>query len=168
METNDYYIDLPDIKWDKQALLDIMHRYSPASWQAEQGYTNKYLRPKPDKVFDELYSQFPQFELNIGRTFFAELGPRNFLKPHVDLFRTASINFPLIGAWDKSPIRFHTGPSMQKEHLICEHVYDELCPTIVNTTIHHSAQNPTDEVRYLFCLSVYADWDSIKKVFIPG
>ena len=166
METNDYYIEIPNIAWDRAALLEIMHSYPLSNWQSE-GYANKYLRPKLDKVFEDLYNQFPNFELNIGRTFFAELAPKNFLKPHIDQYRTASINFPLIGDWGKSPVRFHSEPVMQKKYVICEHVYNELHPTVINTTVYHSAQNPTDDVRYLFSLSVYEDWDSIKNALLP-
>lgn len=159
MDTSDYYLELPFVKWDRDTLIDIMRSYSPSRWVSE-GYVNKYIRPDTHPVFEELYNQFPSFEINIGRTFFAELSPQTFLRPHTDLYRTASINFPLIGDWSKSPVKFHSEKSTKPEHLICEHVYT--CPTIINTTINHSVLNPTNETRYLFCLSIYADWEDIR------
>ena len=168
MNTNDYYIELPHINWDKQSLIDIMRSYPQSRWRAEDGYTNKYIRPDMHEVFDELYKQFPSLEINIGRTFFAELSPQTLLRPHVDLYRTASINFPLIGKWDKSPVKFHSEKSTKIEHLMCEHVYNDSYPTVINTTQFHSAVNPTSETRYLFSLSVYADWNTIKEVLMNG
>ena len=159
MDTSNYYLELPFVKWDREKLIDIMKSYSPNRWVSE-GYVNKYIRPDTHPVFEELYSQFPSFEINIGRTFFAELSPQTFLRPHTDLYRTASINFPLIGDWSKSPVKFHSEKSTKPEHFICEHVYT--CPTIINTTVNHSVLNPTGETRYMFSLSVYANWEDIK------
>jgi hypothetical protein len=159
MDNTNCYIELPFIKWDREQLISIMKSYSPSKWAAE-GYVNKYLRPEAHSEFEELYNLFPSFEINIGRTFFAELSPQTYLRPHTDLYRTASINFPLIGDWSKTPVKFHSEKSSKTEHLICEHVYT--CPTIINTTINHSVVNPTKETRYLFCLSLYADWEDIR------
>ena len=159
MDKQDCYIELPSIKWDREQLIDIMRSYPQSKWVSE-GYVNKYLRPDTHPIFEELYKQLEPFEINIGRTFFAELSPQTYLRPHTDLYRTASINFPLIGDWNKSPVKFHREKSTKPEHLICEHVYT--CPTIINTTVNHSVLNPTNETRYLFSLSVYADWDNIR------
>jgi hypothetical protein len=159
IDNTNCYIELPSIRWDKQTLIDIMRSYSTDKWVSE-GYVNKYLRPDSHPVFDDLYKQLEPLEINIGRVFFAELSPHTFLQPHTDQHRKASINFPLIGDWDKSPVKFHSERSIKSEHLVCEHTYR--CPTIINTTINHSVINPTNETRYLFCLSLYDDWETIQ------
>jgi len=159
MNDDDCYIELPNIKWDKQALIDIMQSYPKESWVNEIK-TTKYLRPNFNTVFEDLYKQFPFFEIELRKTFFSELSPYKVLIPHKDVVRKASINFPLIGTWSKSPVCFRT----ENLNLICEHAYNELFPSVINTTVIHSVNNPTSETRFIFSLSLYEDWNYIKEV----
>jgi hypothetical protein len=136
-----------------------MASYPKERWHHENGFINKYIRPDPDPVFENLYRQFP-FEINIGRTLFAELTPGTYLKPHVDVARSASINFPLTGDWQSSPLCFY------KNFKKYEYVYNENFPTIINTTILHGVRNLSKQTGYIFSLSVYEDWSSIKQKFL--
>jgi hypothetical protein len=163
MDNSLYILELPFLKYDKDALIDYMKKAPKGKWQSE-GYVTPYLRPKEEiDLFTNLYKQLPEFEINIGRTFFAELGPNVFLRPHTDEYRSASINIPLIGDYSVTPVKFHSEKSTKPEHLLYTHYYNTV-PTIINTTIYHSVFNPTDQYRYMFSLSVYADWKTIGDV----
>jgi hypothetical protein len=162
MDITDYVIELPFLKYDKQALIDYMKGKGP--WVSE-GYANKYLRPKDSiDLFSDIYKQIPEFEIDIGRVFFAELEPFQFLHPHKDLYRKASINIPLIGDFTKTPVTFYSEKSTKKEHILYKHCYNDTA-TVINTEVYHGVVNTTNEKRYIFCLSVYPDWDTIKQVY---
>ena len=162
MDVSDYVIEMPFLKYDQQALIDYM-KASREPWVSE-GYANRYLRPRQNiDLFADIHAQIPEFEIDIGRTFYAELGPQTILQPHKDQFRKASINIPLIGDFTKTPVTFHSERTSKKEHILYRHCYNNVA-TVINTDVYHSVVNVTDETRYIFSLSVYADWDTIRRV----
>lgn len=161
MDISDYVIEMPFLKYDKMALIDYMK--SKGTWVSE-GYANKYFRPKENiSLFSDIHNQIPELEIDIGRTFFAELEPHAFLHPHKDLYRKASINIPLIGDFSKTPVTFHSEKSTKKDCILYKHCYNDVA-TVINTDVFHSVFNVTNEVRYILSLSVYPDWNKIKEV----
>ena len=161
MDISDYVIEMPFLKYDKPALVNYMK--SKGVWVSE-GYANKYFRPKENiELFSNIHKQIPELEIDIGRTFFAELDPTTILHPHTDLYRKASINIPLIGDFTRTPVTFHSEKSTKKEYILYKHCYNDVA-TVINTEVFHSVVNVTNEVRYIFSLSVYADWQTIKEV----
>jgi hypothetical protein len=161
VDISDYIIEMPFLKYDKMALIDYMK--SKGTWVSE-GYANKYFRPKENiSLFSDIYNQIPELEISLGRTFFADLEPHNFLPPHKDLYRKASINIPLIGDFSKTPVTFHSEKSIKKDCILYKHYYNDVA-TVINTEVLHSVVNVTNEVRYILSLSVYSNWDKIKQV----
>jgi hypothetical protein len=166
----DYVLELPFLKWDKQGIIDFMQSYPANKWQHErnsswigdQTYVNKYLRTAPSVLFDDIVLQLPELELDHAYTFFMELNPGVLLPPHADVGRTAVINFPLIGDWGNTPVRFHSTLTMSKASVIYEHVYT--CPTLLNVSKLHSAYNVTQQTRYMLSMSVHKSWDQIKEI----
>ena len=166
----DYVLELPFLQWDQQGIIEFMQSYPANSWQHErngswegnQTYINKYLRTQPNKLFDDIFVQLPDLELSHNYTFFMELNPGVMLPPHADVGRDAVINFPLIGDWDHTPVRFHSTPTMTKASVIHEHVYKG--PTLLNVSKLHSAYNVTQQPRYMLSMSVHKSWDYIKEV----
>ena len=157
----DYTIELTFLQYDKSALVSYMKEKSV--WVSE-GYANRYFRPKENiKLFSDIHAQLPKLEIDIDRTFFAELSPFTLLHPHTDLYRTASINIPLIGDFSKTPITFHSEKSTKKESILYTHCYNDVA-TVINTTVHHSVLNSTSDTRYILSFSLYADWEEIKKI----
>lgn len=160
-----YAIDLNFIQWDPNELIADLERYPNSTWASENGYANRYIRPKEsNSLFEKIWQQIPELEINLGRTFYAELNPGQLLPPHIDYGRTASINFPLKGDWTQTPVRWHSSKSMSKDSVVYEHCYRPGTATIINTSELHSAYNITKETRYLFCLSVYLPWADIQTV----
>jgi hypothetical protein len=161
VDISDYIIEMPFLKYDKMALIDYMK--SKGTWVSE-GYANKYFRPKENiSLFSDIYNQIPELEISLGRTFFADLEPHNFLPPHKDLYRKASINIPLIGDFSRTPVTFHSEKSIKKDCILYKHYYNDVA-TVINTEVLHSVVNVTNEVRYILSLSVYSNWDKIKQV----
>ena len=165
----DYIIELPFLQWDQQGIIAFMQSHPTSDWQHEhngwardQKYINKYLRTQPNKLFDDIFAQLPELELKHEYTFFMELNPKVLLQPHVDFGRSAVINFPLIGDWEQTPIRFHSTHRMTKDSVVCEHVYT--CPTMLNVSKLHSAYNVTQQPRYMLSMSVHEPWEKIKEV----
>jgi hypothetical protein len=153
---DDFILELPFLKYDKNLLIDYMKEKSV--W-INEGYINDYFRPKEyNPLLSSIYDQIPEFEMNLGRTYFGELKPNVFLKPHVDAKRKAGINIPLIGDFSQSPIRFHD----KIGKVIYTHIYNNV-PTIINSTILHSVQNSNSH-RYILSFSLYLEWTDIKQV----
>jgi hypothetical protein len=158
-----YIIELPFLRYDKQELVSFMKKSSPTQW-ASEGYANKYYRPKDGyHLFEDIYNQIPEFEIDNGKIFYAELNPSDFLKPHTDLYRKASINIPLVGDFTKTPVTFHSEESIKKEHILYKHFYNDVA-TIINTEVYHSVFNTTNDTRYMLSFSVYKTWDEIKVI----
>ena len=165
MHMNHYAIELDFIRWSADELIADMQSFPDTAWYHENGYANRYIRPQVSKpLYEQIWAQIPEFEGNLGKSFYAELAPKQLLPPHIDVGRTASINFPLIGDWTKTPVRWHSSKAMTRASVIHEHCYASHCPTIINTTELHSAYNVTDETRYLFCVSVYLPWEEIQQI----
>ena len=166
----DYTIELPFLHWDKVGLIELMQSYPDKKWQHErnnsfdgdQVYVNRYLRTAPSVLFDDIFSQLPELELKHQYTFFMELNPGTLLPPHADVGRDAVINFPLIGSWQQTPVRFHNTPLMSKTSVVHEHVYTG--PTLLNVSKLHSAYNVTQQPRYMLSVSVHKSWDYIKEI----
>ena len=167
----EYAIDLPAMQWNKQAITELMLAQPGAKWINEQHgtmphikYINKYLRVGSHPLFEEIYQQYPELELKPEYTFFMELSPGVLLAPHRDVGRAATINFPLLGDWAATPIRFHKQGIMSKADIVYEHVYSDEHPTLINTSELHSVKNPTSGTRYMLSMSVHKPWEDIKRI----
>ena len=165
----DYVLELPFLQWDQQGVIEFMQSHPTSSWQYErngawedQTYINKYLRTEPNKLFDDIFAQLPELELSHTYTFFMELNPGVLLPPHTDIGRNAVINFPLIGNWEQTPVRFHNKPVMTRNSIVYEHLYT--CPTLLNVSKFHSVYNVSQQTRYMLSMSVHKPWDYIKEV----
>ena len=157
MNKDQFIIELPFINFDKSALLSYM--VLDNNW-INEGYQNLYLRPKNNMLFSQIHSQVEEFNLDIGKTFYAMLQPFQKLNIHTDKNRTASINIPLQGNFENSPITFYSENNEQ----IYRHHYDTQVATVINTSIRHSVINRSNAYRYILCLSLYLPWEDIQSI----
>lgn len=166
-----YVIEWTNLKWDREGIVDIMRTHPDHRWINEphgripgRKYINKYLRVETNDLFQEIYNQYPDLELKPEFTFFMELSPDVLLAPHTDAGRGAAINFPLIGDWSQTPVRFHKNPTLKKEDIVYEHYYNPNHPSIINVSNLHSVWNNTKETRYMLSISVHKSWEEIQEI----
>ena len=167
---NDFIIEMPSLKWDKDFLInDLTTCWKKKPWAQDDGQYVSLVQQffTSTKVIDELRRivvQLPglKFSLDTGQYHYLCTSADNILMPHTDTDRTASINIPLTGDMENTPIMFHSSPSLKKESVLFTHSYT--CPTIVNTTQCHSVVNRTKIDRYIMSISVFNTWDELVEI----
>jgi len=165
---NDFVIELPGLQWDKDFLLDDLAR----CWERKLNTTDdgQYMTVKPklgkfSKIKEELArisKQLPGLNFSVNGYHYLCIGKNSVVMPHTDLDRQASLNIPLIGDIENTPIRFHSSASLKKESVIFEHAYT--CATLVNTIKCHSVVNRSAVDRYIFSVSVYTTWQELVEI----
>ena len=166
---NDFVIELPGLKWDKDFLLDDLSRCRerrPTATGGGQYMTVKLKLGKFSNIEEELArisKQLPGLNFGVKEYHYLCTGINSVLMPHADPDRPAALNIPLIGDIENTPIRFHSSASLKKESVIFEHAYT--CATLVNTTICHSVVNRSAVDRYILSVSVYNTWQELVEIF---
>lgn len=160
MISNEFIIELAHIKYDKAALIDYVQSYG--NWKNE-GFINDYFRPKEYcYALDKICEQLQHLGISSNNIFFAELQSNIFLFPHRDVGRTAAINIPLLGNFEKTPIMFFDS----KQDLIFKYYYnDRAC--IVNTQQIHGVKNIT-QYRCILSISLNLSWNILQSKDLCG
>lgn len=167
---NDFIIELPGLVWDKKFLIDDLSN----NWKRKPSVDNdgQYMSiiqklfhtSEIKKELTKIAEQLPRLNINIDTEYhYLCTGKNNILMPHFDPDRPASLNIPILGDMQSTPIKFHTGASLKKESILFEHVYT--CPTIINTTKWHSVINRSNVDRYILSISVFNTWDELTEMF---
>lgn len=170
---NDYIIELPRLKWDKEFFInDLIKTQTSRRWRLDNGLyaysSGEFIIGQPtlsEELEKLVNSQLHHLKLNFKDRQWLYMVTRanSILKPHFDTDRPASLNIPLLGNMADTPIRYHTGASLQSKDTLFTHVYT--CPTIVNTKIWHSAVNRTTEDRHILSVSLYNTWNELIEIF---
>lgn len=123
-----------DLDWSPATLQNIMFGSGTAKWRTEEGMSNRYRRfqdPDLDRILVLLRDQ----GFNPQNYFFAEMKPGTQLPIHTDLSRSNAVNFPLIGDWKKSVLKFYDA---SRESLIDTYTYKPGQAVWVNTQVPHT------------------------------
>ena len=166
---NDFIIELPGLAWDKDFLVDDLTRcWKRKPWATDDGQymtiTQKLFQSsRINEELARIATQLPGLSFNMDTEYhYLCTSANSILMPHFDPDRPASLNIPLVGDIQNTPIRFHTSGSLKKESVLFEHVYTY--PTIVNTTIWHSVVNRSNIDRYILSVSIYNTWNELVEI----
>lgn len=136
------WIKLDNLKVDQQQILDIYHQSSfgptgNGDYRDIQGYA---------------YSQCPQFILDQfavqlwSSTGFLRCLPGKTVSRHKDMGRVAGLLIPCIGDQDSIPLSFWDDDGNKISEVILNK------PTLINTTVQHSVDTPSQKERTNFNL----------------
>lgn len=152
----DTYITPVDIDWDANKLREICLN-DPAPWKpyghghfatvckSEDPYITEHILPQLNELG---YQTLPR----LGFGYYLQcIRARGYLRQHTDMGRSAAINFPIEGEWDKSPLRLFCPTG---KNIVAEHVYTPNQAIYFKTSRLHDVINESNKQRLSLSISL--------------
>lgn len=156
-----YFIELPNLRYDKIALLAIASELEDrwSKWRRPNGEFSSY-----DELRCEHFDQYPaiteivaqlnpSLKIYTARMAFVRLPPNHHLTAHLDTNRQAALIMPLCPD-EPAPVYYID----ENGHEVISHRYN--AATIMHAQRLHGVRN-TAAVRINFQFSIYHSWDQL-------
>jgi len=178
INTDNYFIELPNLKVDQQDINDLLKMVDSLSqyWIEFDPDTNIFSETKPKDIYHHpafdwgCWLKYPDIlnhplvkkwisklpsEIAVSNSSIMKSRPWFHLRPHRDK-RDAS--FILALTPNPSPLYFLD----ENGSVVLEHVYT--CPTVINTHTIHGTNNLSDRDRITFQLGIIQPWEEIVEI----
>jgi hypothetical protein len=147
-----------DLDWDSKTLEDILLSES-TPWEKEKGIRNRYCRTKHPYIWENLYNQIKEQGYITKGCYFAEMRPNSSLDIHKDFGRSAAINFPILGEWNKSPLCIYDDKG---KDIIEEYFYQPNQAVYFKTSKYHNVFNKSNNFRFILSVSIVEEGEEFK------